>query len=122
MINKTDTVRTLSGTAKYITSEIYQNLSYSLTYDMIVLKTPLYHPTEFEIRNRVINRDFEYPNDISSDLQSILHSLLTKNPLKRFGISELQSSDFYSSPYSLEEIERENVNCPWQKTVWNFCL
>ena len=84
---------------------------------MLMLKTPFYHPREAEIKAHVISGDFECPAKISDDFQIVIAGLLTKSPQKRFGISELRSSDCYSSPYSLEDIERGAVKCPWKRPV-----
>jgi serine/threonine protein kinase len=121
------TARTFCGTVEYIAPEIYREINYSfpvdywslgiMIYEMIVLKTPFYHPHELEIKNDVINGDFKCPDIIPVDLQPILTGLLRKNPIRRFAINELRSSNYYSSPYSLEEIERGNVKCPWKGPV-----
>jgi serine/threonine protein kinase len=124
--SNTGTTRTFCGTAEYIAPEIYQYLNYSfpvdywslgiMIYEMIVLTTPFYHSNEIEIKDHVINGDVQYPDNISSDLQLILTGLLRKNPSERFGINELQSSSYYS----LEEIERGKLKCPWKRPVYCF--
>jgi serine/threonine protein kinase len=123
LTSKTETARTFCGTAEYIAPEIYRYLNYSfpvdywslgiMIYEMIVLHTPFYHSNEIEIKDHVINGDFQLPDNISSDLQSILIGLLRKNPSERFGINELQSSNYYS----LEEIEKGNFKCPLKRSV-----
>ncbi len=130
--SNTETARTFCGTAEYIAPEIYQHLNYSfpvdwwslgvMIYEMVVLRTPFYHSNEIEIKNHVVNRDFQYPDKISSDLRSVLAGLLKKNPLERFSMNELQSSNYYSSPYSLEEIEQGKLKCPYKRPVFIFLL
>jgi serum/glucocorticoid-regulated kinase 2 len=131
LTTNTETARTFCGTAEYIAPEIYQHLNYSfpvdywslgiMIYEMITLITPFYHSNKTEIENHVLSGDFKSPNNISSDLQSIITGLLRKNPAERFGINELQSSNYYlSSPYSLEEIEQGNLKCPWKRPVYYF--
>ncbi|CAF2317793.1 unnamed protein product [Rotaria sp. Silwood2] len=123
----TETTRTFCGTTEYIAPEIYQNMNYSfpidywslgiMIYEMVVFDTPFNGVDEFEIKENVIHRDFQYPNHISFDLQTILIGLLKKDPIERFGIYELKSSNFYSSPYSLEDIEQEKLPCPWKSPI-----
>jgi serine/threonine protein kinase len=124
--SNTETTRTFCGTAEYIAPEIYQYLNYSfpvdywslgiMIYEMIVLTTPFYHPHEIDIQNHVIHGDFQCPDNISLDLQLILTGLLRKNPFERFGINELQSSNYYL----LEEIEQRKLKCPWKRSVDSF--
>ncbi|CAF0729753.1 unnamed protein product [Rotaria sp. Silwood1] len=127
LIYRTETTRTFCGTAAYIAPEIYQNINYSFPidywslsitiYEMILFDTLFNGVDELEIKENVIYRDFQYPNTISSDLQTILTGLLNKNPIERFGINELRTRNFYSSPYSLEDIEQERLPCPWNKPI-----
>lgn len=128
-----ETARTYCGTPEYIAPEIYQYIEYSfpvdcwslgvMIYEMITLKTPFYHRHEIEIKNHVINEDFQTLDNISSDLQLILSGLLRKNPLERFGIDQLESSNYYSSsPYSLEDIENGYLKCPWKRSVYLFYI
>jgi 5'-AMP-activated protein kinase catalytic alpha subunit len=89
-----------------------------MIYEMIVLNTPFYHSNLNDIKNHVIHGDFHCPDHISPDLREIVSGLLRKNPQERFGINELQSSRFYSSTiYSLEQIEKGNLICPWKRPV-----
>jgi serine/threonine protein kinase len=123
-----ETARTFCGTAEYIAPEVYQYFEYSfpvdywslgiMIYEMIVLNTPFYHSNLNDIKNHVIHGDFHCPDHISPDLREIVSGLLRKNPQERFGINELQSSRFYSSTiYSLEQIEKGNLICPWKRPV-----
>ncbi|CAF3339274.1 unnamed protein product [Rotaria sp. Silwood1] len=127
LIYRTETTRTFCGTAAYIAPEIYQNINYNFPidyfslgitiYEMILFDTLFNGVDELEIKENIIYRDFQYQNTISSDLQTILTGLLNKNPIERFGINELRTRNFYSSPYSLEDIEQERLPCPWNKPI-----
>lgn len=128
---KDGTTRSFCGTSEYIAPEIYQHFQYSfpvdywslgiMIYEMIVLRTPFYHPNEIEIKNHIINEDFPPLDHIPPDLEFILTGLLKKNPDERFGIDELQSSTYYSSSsYSLDNIEKGYAKCPWKKPVHLF--
>ncbi|CAF1201932.1 unnamed protein product [Rotaria sordida] len=129
---RTETTRTFCGTAEYIAPEIYQNTNYSfpidywslgiIMYEMIVFNTPFNGLDESKIKENVIYRNFQHPNNISYDLQTILIGLLTKNPIERFSINELKSSNFYSSPYSLEDIAQGKLPCPWRKPIPSHLL
>ena len=89
-----------------------------MIYEMSTLNTPFYHPHQNEIQDHVIHGDFHCPAHISPDLREIICGLLRKDPHDRFGINELQISRFYSSTtYSLEQIERRKLPCPWKWPV-----
>ena len=119
--------RTFCGTLEYIAPEIYQHIPYSfpvdcwslgvMIFEMLVLKTPFYHSSEMEIKSRIMSGEFQIPKHASSDLHALLTSLLQKDPTERLKIHELRSHNFYSPPYSLDDLEQSRVQCPWKRVV-----
>lgn len=86
-------------------------------YQMVLIKTPFYDSSASEIQENVVHKKFQCPNHMSPNLQLVLTGLLTKTPSQRFTLNELESSKFYSSPYSLAEIEQGKATYPQNKPV-----
>lgn len=125
--SKTGTTRTLCGTAEYIAPEVYQDTPYGfavdlwslgvMIYEMVALKTPFYHAHEKEVMNHVVSGNVEFSVKFSPDLRTLIAGLLQKNPQERFALDDVRTSAYYSSPYSIEDIERRVLPCPWTKRV-----
>jgi serine/threonine protein kinase len=118
---------TFCGTSEYIAPEIYRRSNYSfpvdfwslgiMIYEMQTLKTPFYHEFDQNIEYNVVHNEFHRPDYFPADMESLVAGLLTKNPNDRFGADKLRSHPFFTSPYSLDEIEQSKARCPWRRTV-----
>lgn len=127
MKSRKDVAKTFCGTLEYIAPEIFQKVQYSfpvdcwalgvMIYEMRVLKTPFYHPSEKEIRAHVAHGAIHFPSEVSVDLQDLIINILKRDPNERYGIDDIRSHKFYSSPYSIDDIEQLSVKCPWKKAI-----
>ncbi|CAF1620804.1 unnamed protein product [Rotaria magnacalcarata] len=126
LISESKETSTFCGTLLYVAPEIFQKVSYSFPVDYLALGimidgmiegiTPFFSLETTIIEQNMINDD-ECPNTVSSGLPAILKGLLIKDPSKRFGYHDLESSDYYSSQYSLREIEKRASKCPLKMPI-----
>ena len=131
MKGKEDLTRTFCGTLEYIAPEIFKNDRYTfpvdvwslgiMIYEMGTLKTPFYHSSEDEIKAHVLRGDFQCSERMNNDLKQLIRSLLKKEPKERLTMSQIRTHPYYSSPYSIDEIEQLKVKSPWKRSVKRNC-
>ncbi|CAF1104752.1 unnamed protein product, partial [Didymodactylos carnosus] len=127
-VDYTHRTSTFCGTQEYIAYEIFNHAEYDHTvdwwsfgvmiYEMFTFVTPFYHPDDAQIEENVLSKDAQYVETIPRRAKRIIQALLEREPHKRLGHINsphglLKNHEFYSEPYTLENINNRRVKPPW---------
>ncbi|CAF0852280.1 unnamed protein product [Rotaria sp. Silwood1] len=122
---------TFCGTAEYIAYEIYKHCEYDenvdwwslgiMIYELFTFVTPFYDDDEFQIEDNVLYKDVCYPETMPIEAKQIISGLLERDPRYRLGNKHspnglLKQQPFFSSPYTLDNIQNQRVPPPWTPT------